>query len=87
MTLKLEYTPDEYISELDRQSKIAQTLAGGLTDVSLNWQPNGGASWSILQCLGHLAIMNTKYIKALQNAVATNRDQLEPRTVPIQPSG
>jgi hypothetical protein len=27
MTLKLEYTPEEYVSELDRQSKMAQALA------------------------------------------------------------
>ena len=31
--------------------------------------------------------MNGKYVKALQDAVANNRDQLEPRKVPIQPSG
>ena len=27
------------------------------------------------------------YVKALQEAVENNRDQLEPRKVPIQPSG
>ena len=31
--------------------------------------------------------MNGKYVKALQDAVANNEDQLEPRKVPIQPSG
>jgi hypothetical protein len=31
--------------------------------------------------------MNAKYVKALQDAVANNRDQLEPGKVPIQPSG
>ena len=87
MALKLEYTPDEYIAELDRQTKMAQALADGLSDASLNWQPNGGASWSILQCLDHLAIMNAKYLKAMQDAVASNEDQLEPRKAPIQPSG
>jgi hypothetical protein len=87
MVLKLEYTTEEYISELERQSKMAQALATGLSDATLNWQPKGGASWSILQCLDHLAIMNAKYLKALQNAVASNEDQLEPRKVTIQPSG
>jgi hypothetical protein len=87
MALKLEYTPDEYIAELERQTKMAQALADSLSDTSLNWQPNGGVSWSILQCLDHLAIMNAKYLKAMQDAVAANEDQLEPRRVPIQPSG
>lgn len=87
MALKLEYTPDELIAELERQSTQAESLAGELTDAALNWQPNGGKSWSVAQCLDHLAIMNRIYVKALQAAVENNRDQLEPRKVPIQPSG
>jgi DinB superfamily len=87
MALKLEYTPAELIEELERQRDQAQTLADRLSDAALNWQPNGGKSWSILQCLDHLAIMNGLYVKALQDAVSNNRDQLEPRKTPIQPSG
>ena len=87
MALKLEYTPAELIAELARQTAQAQVLASGLSEAALNWQPNGGKGWSILQCLDHLAIMNGKYVKALQEAVAHNEDQLEPRKAPIQPSG
>ena len=87
MPLKLEYTPAELVSELERQSAQAQGLAAGLSDSALNWQPNGGKSWSVAQCLDHLVIMNRMYTKALQDAVAANEDQLEPRKVPIQPSG
>lgn len=87
MALKLEYTPEEFIAELGRQSAQAQAVAAGLSAAALNWQPNGGSGWSVLQCLDHLAIMNAKYVKALQDAVENNRDQLEPRKVPIQPSG
>src|SRR3974390_3877697 len=87
MALKLEYTPAEYIAELERQSSMAEALAKGRSEAALNWQPNGGKGWSILQCLDHLAIMNAKYVKALQDAVASNEDQLEPRKLPIQPSG
>jgi hypothetical protein len=87
MQLKLEYTPEELIAELDRQSKMAHALADGLSDGALNWRPNDGRSWSILQCLDHLLIMNRKYVTAMSEAVAENRDQLEPRKVPIQPSG
>ena len=87
MSPKMQYTPAEYVAELKRQSTMAQALAGNLDDASLNWQPTSGKSWSVAQCLDHLAIMNAKYLKALQDAVANNRDQLEPRRVPIQPSG
>jgi|SRR5580700_943474 hypothetical protein len=87
MPTKLQYAPEEFVAELDRQSAQAHTLAVGLNDVALNWQPNGGKGWSIAQCLDHLTIMNTIYLKALQAAVESNRDQLEPRKVPIQASG
>lgn len=85
--MKLEYTPEELLAELQRQSAQAETLASGLSDAALNWQPNGGKSWSVGQCLEHLAIMNAIYVKALQAAVENNRDQLEPRKNPMQPSG
>jgi hypothetical protein len=87
MALKLEYTSAELIAEFDRQAAQAQATAAGLTDAALNWQPSGGKSWSVAQCLDHLAIMNRLYMKALRDAVENNRDQLEPRRVPIQPSG
>jgi len=87
MPAKLEYTPDQLATELERQGAQAQALVAGLTEAALNWQPNGGKSWSIAQCLDHLAIMNAIYVKALQTAVANNEDQLEPRKVPIQASG
>src|ERR1039457_1096473 len=85
--MKQEYGTQEYIAELERQSAQAETLANGLDESALNWQPNGGKSWSVAQCLDHLVIMNAIYAKALQAAVESNRDQLEPRKVPIQPSG
>ena len=85
--MKLEFTPAELVLELERQSAQAQSLTHGLSEAALNWQPNGGKSWSLAQCLDHLVIMNRIYVKALQDAVTSNEDQLEPRTVPIRPSG
>src|SRR5271170_883420 len=87
MATKVEYTSEEFIAELERQSAKAKTLAGGLSGPALNWQPNQGKSWSVAQCLDHLVIMNRMYVKTLRDAVAGNEDQLEPRKVPIQPSG
>jgi hypothetical protein len=83
----MAYTTQEFAAELDRQTAQARELADGLNDAALNWQPKGGKSWSVAQCLDHLAIMNAMYIKSLQAAVENNRDQLEPRKVPIQASG
>jgi hypothetical protein len=85
--MKLECTTEEFLAELQRQSAQAVALVGGLSAASLNWQPNAGTSWSVAQCLEHLAIMNGIYLKALRQAVENNRDQLEPRKNPMQPSG
>lgn len=87
MPIKPHYSSEEFIAELERQSAQAGMLASGLDEPALNWQPNGGKSWSIAQCLDHLVIMNAIYAKALLSAVESNRDQLEPRKVPIQASG
>jgi hypothetical protein len=87
MPTKLQYTPEEYVAELERQGAQAQTLSGGLDEAALNWRPNSGKSWSVAQCLDHLTIMNAVYLKAMQEAVESNRDQLEPRKDPIQASG
>ena len=80
-------TPEQYVTELQRQSVQADALVTGLSAEVLNWQPDGGKSWSVAQCLDHLAIMNRIYMKALHAAVESNRDQLEPRKSPMQPSG
>ena len=85
--MALEYTTEEFVAELERQSAQALAIAGDLSEPALNWQPNGGKAWSVAQCLVHLAIMNRMYVKALRDAVANNEDQLEPRKVHIQPSG
>ena len=85
--MKLQYSAQEYIAELDRQSAQARALASGLDEAALNWQPDAGKGWSVAQCLDHLVIMNAIYVKALQAGVESNRDQLEPRKNPIRPSG
>jgi hypothetical protein len=84
--MKLEYTPEEYAAEIQRQAAQVEALAGGMCEPALNWQPTP-KSWSVAQCLDHLVIMNRMYIKALQNAAETNEDQLQPRQQPMRPSG
>ena len=77
------YTPEEYSTELQRQARQVTSLAGALSNSALNWQP-GPKSWSIGQCLDHLAVMNTATIASMRAAVERKYDQLEPRQKPIE---
>src|SRR5829696_1742005 len=42
----------------------AQTLVAGLTDAQGRWRPSTG-SWSIAECLDHIAIANHVYLDAM----------------------
>jgi hypothetical protein len=42
----------------------AQTLVAGLTDAQGRWRPSTG-SWSIAECLDHIAIANRVYLDAM----------------------
>ena len=85
--MNLQYTPEEYVAELQRQTRQAASLVQGLGLPSLNWQPMAGKSWSVGQCLDHLTRTNTLSLNAMRAAVEENRDQLEPRQKALQPSG
>jgi len=74
-------SPQQFVDELHRQNQKAQVLAGNLSDAELNWQPNAGKSWSIGQCLEHLAATNTLYEGAMRDA---NRTQSGPRPVRLR---
>ncbi len=73
------------LDELARTERLAQTLVAGLSDVQLNWQPNKGTTWSMAQCLDHLARVNTIYAVALEAAVRKNGASALPRRGPIRP--
>ena len=52
----------------------ARGLAAGLTEAEFNWQPALG-SWSIGQCLVHLATGTDKVLPAIDRAIATARER------------
>ena len=55
--------PEDLVSILDGLGKAetdARQLVEGLTDAQLNWQAATRKTWSIAQCLDHLA--KTKYL-------------------------
>lgn len=50
------------LDAIDAAEAEARSLTAELTDVQGNWQPDGGARWSIAQCLDHLATINLFYV-------------------------
>jgi len=61
---------DTILNQLKNSEEAAGTLIAGLSDAQLNWQPNDGRSWSIWQCLDHLARTNRVYGQAMLEAIA-----------------
>lgn len=52
----------------------ARALAGSLSDAELNWHPAPG-SWSIGQCLQHLATGTDEVLPAIDRTIATARER------------
>jgi len=48
----------------------AGEIVRGYSRQQLNWQPDDGRSWSVCQCLDHLARTNQIYSQAMLQAVA-----------------
>jgi hypothetical protein len=63
----------------------ARDVVAGLDDARANWQPRGGAGWSVAQCLDHLAVANTTYAAAMAAAAARARGRGRMRRGPVAP--
>jgi hypothetical protein len=63
----------------------AAALVDDLSHEQFNWRPNNGLSWSIAQCIDHLARTNVTYSTALREAVDRTDLARCPRCGPIQP--
>lgn len=61
---------DSILQQLIDSELAAARVVAGLSFEQANWQPLGGASWSIRQCLDHLARINHIYCRALSEATA-----------------
>lgn len=59
----------EIIDAVDAADRTAEALARPLTDEQFHWQPDGGRSWSVAQCLDHLATSNEVYGAAMARAL------------------
>ena len=62
------------VGETELLSDSARQLVANLNDEQLNWKP-AADSWSIAQCLDHLAVTSEKFDQYFTGAVARGREK------------
>ena len=70
--------------QLDHAERHARQLAGGLSEELGNWRPSQ-SSWSVAECLDHLAITNRYYLAAMRDPALRAREQGRLRRRPAKP--
>ena len=70
--------------QLGAVDQNAQALVSGLTDERGGWRANP-KSWSVAQCLDHLATANRAYLDAMQPAARRAQEQGRQRRGPALP--
>lgn len=70
--------------QLDAAERDARALVDGLTEAQGVWQPQLG-SWSIAECLDHIATGNHVYLQAMLEPAARARVRGQLRSRPAQP--
>lgn len=65
-------------------ARDADALADGLTDAEAAWRP-APSSWSVAECIDHLATANRLYLVAMAPAAARALEQGRRRRGPAQP--
>lgn len=63
------------IDEIDTADRAAEDLVAPLSDEQFHWQPAPGRSWSVAQCLDHLATIDVYYGAAIERAVEHARER------------
>ncbi|HVV44359.1 MAG TPA: DinB family protein [Bryobacteraceae bacterium] len=66
----ISLTREQYLDSIRQICEQAASFADRLSPAQLSWQPMGGAGWSVLECLDHLAVFNTGYLAALESAAS-----------------
>jgi hypothetical protein len=57
------------IAELDATDAAAAQLVGAVSELQLQWQPEGGRRWSMAQNLAHLARANEVFAASMATAL------------------
>jgi hypothetical protein len=73
------------LDEIDDADRAAETLTADLSDQQFHWQPDAGRSWSIAQCLEHLAAINELYGGSIRQALDDARTKGSSRQGPLKP--
>ena len=70
--------------QLDAAEREAQALVAGLAEEQGTWRSQAG-SWSIAECLDHLATANRVYLLAMQEPANRARARRQYRCRPVKP--
>jgi len=70
--------------QLDDAERDAQQLATGLSNELANWRPSP-TSWTVAECLDHLAITNRAYLAAMRTPAVRAHEQGRRRRRPAKP--
>jgi hypothetical protein len=86
MTAMADPAPDIRMlaDQLEAAERDAHALVEGLTEQQGRWRAEPG-SWSIAECLDHLAAANRVYVRAMEGAAARARDRGRLRRGPARP--
>lgn len=63
-------TVESLTAEVAALRASLDALTQGLSRAQFNWQPDGGARWSIAECIDHMARGNAVYLDAIDAAIA-----------------
>jgi hypothetical protein len=69
---------------LDAAGRDAQALVAGLTEPLAAWRAEAG-SWSVAECLDHLATANRVYLRAMEEPAVRARKEGRQRRGPAMP--
>lgn len=73
------------LGDLEIAEREASEIIAQVSPAQAVWQPNHGRSWSIVQCLSHLARTNRIYAAAMYEAVSRANTQPQDASQPISP--
>jgi hypothetical protein len=69
----LRHDLQQLLDEIDAVDRAVDALVAPLSDEQFFWKPDDGRSWSIAQCLEHLAIINGTYGAAVAKGIESAR--------------
>ena len=70
--------------QLNTAERDAQSVAAGLTGEQGNWRPDA-RSWSVAECLDHLAVSSRVYLRAMEEPAVRARGEGRLRRGPVKP--